>query len=672
MAILFFFFVLASSCSALQPLKASYCYNQREPIHSTTEYIDTIHNVSIQLQKAVMSTGMLFSSITAGVEPNVIHGLALCRMGFGGLSCSKCVQKTANVLIDSCKIGITYDSICHVVLSNNLISPIFPEFMALVIEATNTTMNEIPPSLSSVLFTLVNKTSEYAANHENRMASSSLAVPGIPTFYSYMQCTPDLSKIQCIACFSIFPAYLLTYFIGHNRGAVVRERCTMVFGTYQFYKGDPMLTLGKSNLTNEIPAINLTSLGSPVTEPPPQVLVNTTVGEKKRQRKGVGNEILKILLPVAVVTGIVAVALAALWGKNRTSEKTSSNAAYLEGIEEYKSLLFDPSVIRTSTGHFSEANKLGEGGFGVVYKGLMPDGMEIAVKRLTGGSKQAFRELKNELVSAAKLQHRNLVNLMGASIDKDDMTLVYEFVPNKTLDAFIFDEEKRTNLSWDACYKIICGITRGLVYLHNDCHLRVIHSDLKPSNILLEADFNPKISDFGLASVCEGHSNHITRHRGGSHGYIAPERIIKGESSQKSDVFSFGIIILEILAGRRNNDSHLLIEAWESWITGTMIQVLHPSLHTVSSEADALKCLQIALLCAQVNPRDRPSMSTVITWLQGESVATMPTPSKPRLIYRVYGVDDSNVSCCDNERLECSEQQGPASNKLTVTDLDPR
>nr|AWV55770.1 pathogenesis-related protein PR1-RK, C-terminally truncated [Triticum urartu]AWV55777.1 truncated pathogenesis-related protein PR1-RK isoform 1 [Triticum urartu] len=193
------------------------------------------------------------------------------------------------------------------------------------------------------------------------------------------------------------------------------------------------------------------------------------------RRNGSSPAILPIVLPVVTILGLISAISIYMWIKRPSPKKTLSYTACSEDIEDIKSVLLDPSVIRTATSNFSEENKLGEGGFGQVYKGMMPDGQEIAVKRLSEGSKQGLPELKNELLLVAKLQHRNLVKLIGACLDGEDKLLVYEYIPKKSLDAFIFDDEKRGKLAWDTRYKIICGIARGLAYLHDESRIKVIH-----------------------------------------------------------------------------------------------------------------------------------------------------------------------------------------------------
>ncbi|KAL9275353.1 G-type lectin S-receptor-like serine/threonine-protein kinase-like protein, partial [Drosera capensis] len=232
--------------------------------------------------------------------------------------------------------------------------------------------------------------------------------------------------------------------------------------------------------------------------------------------------------------------------------------------------LFRFNMIVRATNNFSDKNKLGEGGFGPVYKGELKGGQEIAVKRLSKDSKQGLDEFKNEVVCIARLQHRNLVRLLGCCIHAEERMLIYEYMPNKSLDYFIFgpaltsfllvfthlkwpDENRSMQLDWPRRLQIIHGIARGLLYLHEDSRLRIIHRDLKASNVLLDADMNPKISDFGMARSFDGNNSQAKTLRVvGTYGYMSPEYAIDGQFSVKSDVFSFGVLLLEIVSGKRN------------------------------------------------------------------------------------------------------------------------
>ncbi|XP_024978079.1 G-type lectin S-receptor-like serine/threonine-protein kinase At4g27290 [Cynara cardunculus var. scolymus] len=213
------------------------------------------------------------------------------------------------------------------------------------------------------------------------------------------------------------------------------------------------------------------------------------------------------------------------------------------------------SKIVKATNNFSIDNKLGEGGFGPVYKGVLESGQEIAVKKLSETSEQGYDEFYNEVVCVARLQHRNLVKLLGYCMDEDERILIYEYLPNKSLDLYLFDETKSSMLEWPLRFDIIRGIAKGILYLHQDSRHRIIHRDLKASNILLDRDMNPKISDFGLAREFGGDQiTDKTKKVVGTYGYISPEYAIHGRYSVKSDVFSFGVLVLEMVSGRKNRE----------------------------------------------------------------------------------------------------------------------
>ncbi|CAI0467960.1 unnamed protein product [Linum tenue] len=334
--------------------------------------------------------------------------------------------------------------------------------------------------------------------------------------------------------------------------------------------------------------------------------------------------------------------------------------------------IFDVNDIFDATGNFSLGNKLGQGGFGSVYKGVLFDGQEIAVKRLSQTSRQGIEEFKNEVRLVSKLQHKNLARLFGCCIHGDEKMLVYEYLQNRSLDFFIFDKTQGLQLDWPRRFEIIIGIARGLLYLHQDSRLKIIHRDLKASNVLLDAAMNPKISDFGLARLfgedqTEANTNRVV----GTYGYMSPEYAMGGLYSTKSDAFSFGVLTLEILSGRRSNQCHqespsisLIAHVWELWKEGRAMDIVDSSTLGGSDSTDQVmtRCVQIGLLCVQESPVDRPTMSDVVFMLG--NATTLPSPKKPAFI--LQGKYD------DMDTIATGSSAIPSTNRVTLSTLVPR
>ncbi|XP_060199268.1 G-type lectin S-receptor-like serine/threonine-protein kinase At4g27290 isoform X2 [Lycium barbarum] len=339
----------------------------------------------------------------------------------------------------------------------------------------------------------------------------------------------------------------------------------------------------------------------------------------------------------------------------------------LKHKEDFELPLFQLSTITKATNNFSVNNKIGEGGFGPVYKGVL-EGQEIAVKRLSRSSMQGLDEFKNEVIYIAKLQHRNLVRLLGGCIQEEEKMLIYEYMPNKSLNSYIFDQMKNKLLDWPKRFHIINGIARGLLYLHQDSRLRIIHRDLKASNVLLDIEMNPKISDFGIArSVAGNEMGAKTRHVVGTYGYMSPEYALDGIFSVKSDVFSFGVLVLEIVSCKRNrgfvhqdHNLNLLGHAWKLYKDGRSLELIDEQLADSCDISQVLRSIQVGLLCVQQCPDDRPSMSSVVLMLANESL--LPNAKEPGFF------TERNVF--DEAKSEL--QTASSKNEVTITSLDPR
>lgn len=363
------------------------------------------------------------------------------------------------------------------------------------------------------------------------------------------------------------------------------------------------------------------------------------LAELSKHSKGLQGKKLAIIL-IASVAGLLLL-LFGSWLVLKNRKGSSKKKEMDESVTSADLTVFDLKTIVSATDNFSSTKKLGEGGFGSVYKGQLHGGQEIAVKRLSKDSGQGAEEFKNEVSLIARLQHRNLVRLFGCCIQQDEKMLVYEYLPNKGLDNFIFDEAKGSLMDWRKRFEIMLGVARGMVYLHRDSRLKIIHRDLKASNVLLDAAMEPKISDFGMARIfgagqMEANTNRVV----GTYGYMSPEYAMQGLFSDKSDVFSFGVLLLEIISGKKNNSYYdddsvnLIGHVWELWRQGNSLDIVDPLLGDSYQENEATRCIHIGLLCVQEHANDRPTMAEVLSMLCNETTVSAASPSQPAYVIR--------------------------------------
>ncbi|XP_022877616.1 G-type lectin S-receptor-like serine/threonine-protein kinase At4g27290 isoform X1 [Olea europaea var. sylvestris] len=376
----------------------------------------------------------------------------------------------------------------------------------------------------------------------------------------------------------------------------------------------------------------------------------------------------KILISSLTAMGVVLLGLSlTLYYRKRKKNCTiwrTEGSRTESHKKDYELPLYRASTISKATNNFSENNKLGQGGYGPVYKGTLEDGQDVAVKRLSKTSMQGLDEFKNEVICIAKLQHRNLVKLLGCCIEGEEKMLIYEYMPNKSLDLILFDQTRSALLDWPKRLQIVNGVARGLMYIHQDSRMRIIHRDLKASNILLDDDMNPKISDFGIARSFGGNETEDKTSRVvGTYGYMSPEYAVHGRFSQKSDVFSFGVLVLEIVIGKRNSgfshgDQHLnlLGHAWTLYKEERSLELVDAYLRETANLFEVLRLIHVGLLCVQQCPDDRPSMASVVAMLGND--AALPQANQPGFFAeRDVSIGKSITS---------------SSNEMTITQLEAR
>ncbi|KAG8386456.1 hypothetical protein BUALT_Bualt03G0150600 [Buddleja alternifolia] len=339
-----------------------------------------------------------------------------------------------------------------------------------------------------------------------------------------------------------------------------------------------------------------------------------------------GNSI-SVRVIVGIVVGVVLailLVLAILWraGCLRREHTLEDD---LKGLDLHTGS-FTLRQIKAATNNFDRANKIGEGGFGPVFKGILSDGKIIAVKQLSAKSKQGNREFVNEIGMISALQHPHLVKLYGCCIEGNQLLLIYEYLENNSLARALFGpEEHQLHLDWPTRHKICVGIARGLAYLHEESRLKIVHRDIKATNVLLDKNLVPKISDFGLAKLDEEDNTHISTRVAGTFGYMAPEYAMRGYLTDKADVYSFGVVLLEVVSGRTNTsfrtkDECFYLLDWANSLKeeGNLMELVDPRLESNFNKEEVMTAINIGLHCTNVVAAERPNMSAVVSMLEGK------------------------------------------------------
>ncbi|KAL3833139.1 hypothetical protein ACJIZ3_007875 [Penstemon smallii] len=347
-------------------------------------------------------------------------------------------------------------------------------------------------------------------------------------------------------------------------------------------------------------------------------------------RKGV---FLAIVLSVVAFFMLSVIACYSVHGRWRRRKQERNNLGQISISYNKSNLNFKYETLEKATNYFDPSRKVGQGGAGSVYKGTLPNGKVVAVKRLFFSTRQWVDEFFNEVNLISGIEHKNLVKLLGCSIEGPESLLVYEFVPNKSLEQYLFDKNRVKLLNWKERYNIIVGTAEGIAFLHGGSELRIIHRDIKSSNVLLDQNLDAKIADFGLARCFAADKSHLSTGIAGTLGYMAPEYIVKGQLTEKADVYSFGVLVLEIVSGRKNNafveDSGSLLQSvWKHYKTNRLTESIDPCLSGDFLAMEASRVLKIGLLCTQAFATQRPSMEEVVRLLTDEN-CEISEPNQP-------------------------------------------
>ncbi|KAM1186508.1 hypothetical protein FF1_015660 [Malus domestica] len=608
--------------------------------------------LSILSSNANHSTG--FYNDTVQTTNNAVYGLFLCRGDVVGTDvCETCVATATAEAPQRCSLqkqAVIWYEDCMLRYSNESFFSTAPELTPLY-----SWNGDDPPDqtrFNQVVAASMNEVATEAAKDADKFATKKETVSDRIHLYSLGQCTQDLSATACERCLRAAIAEWQSCCSGKREVRLLHPSCNFRYATYLFYA---------QNDTAPEPA--------PGAPPPPP----------KGKSKIPTVTVVAIVVPISVSVLLIVVGYCCI---TRRARKKYNQAAADEpsgdnDITTVGSLLFDFAAIQAATSNFSDDHKLGEGGFGKVYKGILANGQEVAVKRLSRNSDQGTEEFKNEMVLVAKLQHRNLVRLLGFCLEGQEKILIYEFVPNKSLDCFLFDPEKQGQLDWSRRYKIISGIARGIMYLHEDSRLRIIHRDLKASNILLDGEMHPKISDFGMARIfgvdqTQANTNRIV----GTFGYMSPEYLRHGHFSFKSDLYSFGVLVLEIISGKKNSKffqtdaaEDLISHAWKLWRDGASLELLDPCLRDSHSRTEVIRCIHIGLLCVQEDPANRPTMQSVVLMLSSYSL-TLPSPQQPAFFLQSRAMGNMSEATLDS--AQSISKSSPSVYEGSITEVYPR
>lgn len=570
---------------------------------------DNLKNVTAGLSAIVHSQNWGIFSITN--PPPHVYGLAQCYGHISSEECQDCFN-SASEKLQSClpsESGRLYlDGCFHRYDTREFYYDIFDP------NSDNVTCGTPTPALTDpyTVDDFENKLNRAVSNVTDKAVANdgfgtTEVKGGALTVYALAQCWKTIDAEHCKQCLHTASADL-TKCVPGAEGRAMFAGCFMRYSTTRFFKQ--------------------------IAEP----------GNNQKKY----NHLAIAAIVISLITFTALAAIGAFIGYKRLS-RGKKRLGQIERFPGRTGLNFNYEVLEMATDSFDESRKLGQGGSGSVYKGILPSGKVIAVKRLFFSTRQWADHFFNEVNTISGIQHKNLVSLLGCSIEGPESLLVYEYVQNKSLDQFIFAKNMLDILSWQQRFNIICGTAEGLAYLHGGSGVKIIHRDIKTGNILLDDDLTPKIADFGLVRCVASDRSHVSTAIAGTLGYMAPEYLVRGQLTEKADVYAFGVLILEVATGKKNSvfsqgSSSILYSVWKHYRGNNITEGIDPGLEGRFNEKEASTVLQIGLLCTQASATLRPIMSEVVQMLTEEDCA-IPSPRQPPFLNAsVISPDDSSVS----------------------------
>uniref|UniRef100_A0A0D9WCD0 Protein kinase domain-containing protein n=1 Tax=Leersia perrieri TaxID=77586 RepID=A0A0D9WCD0_9ORYZ len=591
-------------------------------------------------------------------DGDAVYGLGQCMAYLSPTDCQLCYAQS-RVKLPHClpsTSGRIYLDGCFLRYDSHNFTAVATDAADTAACSSNLTVNSPNfAAAASALLRNVTAAAPGATGYYYAAASASAALRRArgspPRVYAAAQCWRSLNASACAACVASAAERVVRRCLprGAGEGYGLNAGCVVRYSTLPFYLPANVAAGGGGSSTRHI--------------------------------------IIVVIASVFSALAVIGIALA--WAKLRNTWAKLRNRRndHHEDMDESSEIIrafaashlsFKYEELRKATDDFNQINKLGQGGYGSVYKGVLLDGREIAVKRLFFNTRQWADQFFNEVRLVSQVQHKNLVKLLGCSVEGPESLLVYEYLCNTSLDHYLFDAFKKTALDWERRSEIILGTAEGLSYLHNASEIRIIHRDIKASNILLDERFRPKIADFGLARNFMEDQSHLSTGLAGTFGYMAPEYIVHGQLTEKADIYSYGVLVLEIITGRKNHNSvassaegHSLMSLiWKHYNAGTLMELLDPNLREQCTEEEALKVFHVGLLCAQASPNLRPPMWKVVEML-GSRGKELPRPTQPPFI-NIKGSNAKSNSSGSLSLLSNSDKSPFSLNQLSVSGVQAR